>query len=36
MPVEGVIPVPEKLQTTISFFPEGGDLIEWSYFGSGF
>jgi hypothetical protein len=28
MPVEGSIPAPEKLQTSISFFPEGGDLID--------
>jgi hypothetical protein len=28
MPAEGAIPAPEKLQTTISFFPEGGDLIN--------
>jgi hypothetical protein len=28
MPVEGSNPVAEKNQTTISFFPEGGDLIN--------
>jgi hypothetical protein len=28
MPVEGAIPAPEKLQTNINFFPEGGDLID--------
>jgi hypothetical protein len=28
MPAEGNIPLPEKLQTSISFFPEGGDLIN--------
>ncbi|HTB23940.1 MAG TPA: hypothetical protein VK711_01160 [Puia sp.] len=28
MPAEGAIPVQEKLQTTISFFPEGGELIN--------
>jgi hypothetical protein len=28
MPVEGAFPVPDKLQTTVSFFPEGGDLIN--------
>ena len=28
MPVEGGYPVPEKQQTLLSFFPEGGDLIN--------
>jgi hypothetical protein len=28
MPVEGAMPVPDKLQTTINFFPEGGDLVN--------
>jgi hypothetical protein len=28
MPIEGVYSSPEKLQTTIHFFPEGGDLIN--------
>ncbi len=28
MPVEGSYPVAAKIQTTISFFPEGGDLIN--------
>lgn len=28
MPVDGAIPMPDKQQTTISFFPEGGDLIS--------
>jgi hypothetical protein len=28
MPVEGAYPVPDKLQTTIHFFAEGGDLIN--------
>jgi hypothetical protein len=28
MPIEGMNPVAEKNQTTINFFPEGGDLIN--------
>ncbi len=28
MPVEGSIPATAKVQTTINFFPEGGDLIN--------
>ncbi|HEY4937187.1 MAG TPA: hypothetical protein VII44_11430, partial [Puia sp.] len=28
MPVDGAIQAPYKLQTTINFFPEGGDLIN--------
>ncbi len=28
MPIEGVNPVAEKNQTTINFFPEGGDLVN--------
>ncbi len=28
MPVEGAAPVPDKPQTTIGFYPEGGDLIN--------
>jgi hypothetical protein len=28
MPLEGVYPGPDKSQTTLNFFPEGGDLIN--------
>jgi hypothetical protein len=28
MPVDGAIPVPAKQQTTVNFFPEGGELIN--------
>jgi len=28
MPAEGAYPVPDKLQVTLGFFPEGGDLIN--------
>jgi hypothetical protein len=31
MPVEGTIPTPEKQQTQLSFFPEGGDLVNGVY-----
>jgi len=28
MPIEGNYPAPDKLQTTVRFYPEGGDLIN--------